>query len=214
MTTTRYLISDRDEFARIYKNVSHVFDLTKRFPDAVCLLRDAKVFLFEYDLVAGADFWPSLCAMARLHSDNEVDAMVVDPDPVKYFNSEFGLYSAFRLNVDRDASDYWDALTEGPPGWEADALRYRADVWAAAGPSRSWGLWNDRPSGISSLYSKDIDGLDRWASETSVPILAPDGAELLIAQEYGATGLPGDVATLFRRNFANAQGSAKGRPAP
>lgn len=207
--TTGYLTSDSDEFARIRENLSQVFDLAKRFPDRVWRLQKARTFLFQYDLVAGADFWPALSSLARLHCDGEVDALVIDPSPVEYFHSEFGLYSAFCLEVDCDSSDYWDALTEGPPCWEADALRYRADVWAATGPSREWGLWNDRPSGISTIYSTDVGGLDAWASSSSVPILTPDEAESLIAQEYQVARLPTEVAALFRENFAEFAGTSQ-----
>lgn len=197
-------IKKSSDFELIRGVASTVFDLRQRIPGRICRLPCAISCLFDYDQVTAGSFWPMLRSLALLHDEREIQISVVEPDPVEYFHREFGLYSAFRLGMDATSDEYWDALAEGPPGWEADALRYRADVWVAVGPSKNWGLWNDRDTGISVAYSIPTVGLRQWEEDASDLILTTDEAEQLIAQGRGQETPGKEFVAAFRKNVVSA----------
>jgi hypothetical protein len=183
MSKPLYLIKDLADFERINHHVNQVFDVGVSFLDQPFRADVGEFFLFPYEFVAGERFWPTLVDLAELHSDSEIEVMVLSPDPIEYFYREFEYYSAFVISTESASADYWAALSEGPPGWEADALAYRAERWVIVGPSASWGIWNDRAYGLSVVCSRPDPRLENWVRSVSNRVLSGADAEKTLKLE-------------------------------
>jgi hypothetical protein len=195
-----HLVVARSEFDQVRRDAESVFDTAGALPGRVCRIDAAESCWFEDATVAAGDFWPDLRKLALLHGDTCVEILVLEPDPVTYFLSNFGIYSAIRLSVESSADDYWDALTEGPPGWEADALRYRAERWIATGESKAWGLWNDRHVELAAVYSRPVPGLAGWRDALAVRPLDLEEAEAVMALAF-RDDVPQQILDALRENW-------------
>jgi hypothetical protein len=198
-----YLVSDASRFDRIRADAEQAFDLRSALPGPVCRIPDVRTLWFEDAVVASGDFWPALQTLARLHGDPAVGLLALDPDPVDYYYANFKLYGALSLPTASSAADYWDALTEAPPGCEAAAIRYNADRWVAFGQSRRWGVWYERDGvELAAVFSAIVPGLAAWRTAlTDTPLEIEDAQDIIRL----ATGreVPDVVVHALRDNWGH-----------
>jgi hypothetical protein len=195
-----YLVAERSEFDRIIQDADRVFDTRAEFPGPVCRIEAAEAFWFEDATVAAGPFWPNLKRLALLHGDAHIEVAVIKPDPAAYFFSTFGIFSAMRLSVELTAEDYWAALTEGPPGSDADALAYNAERWIATGESAAWGLWSERGVELATVYSRATPGLAAWRHGLTEQPLTLEEAEEILSLTYGRA-VPSHVKSALHDNW-------------
>jgi hypothetical protein len=84
-------------------------------PDLVCLVFD------DADLRT-KDFVRALNTLLRLGDDVSCTYLVLDPDPLNYFQRHFGKYSALRFESPIVPEDFLARLSEDPGDSPADAL--------------------------------------------------------------------------------------------
>jgi hypothetical protein len=196
-----YLIGDRSQFDRVRADAAHVFDLGSQLPGPVCRLPDVRTFWFEDAIVASGRFGVALQRLASLHGDQTVGLLVLAPDAVDDYYRHFQLYGAFALPIGAGAGAYWDALTEAPAGSDADAILYNANRWVAAGESRRWGVWYERPGvELAAVFSQDTPGLADWQSSLpDAPLGIADA--LAIVELARGRPVPDAVERALRDNW-------------
>jgi hypothetical protein len=137
------LVSERREFEVVRETVSKDFHLDRRFPESVFKNPKPRT-LFCQDLgVMGPSFWPAIQRLARVHGDDRIDFLVLEPDAETYYREGYGIYPAISLPVDSSEDDYWNSVSYEPDGDPTGALVFSARVFAVSGPSGKWGCWGE-----------------------------------------------------------------------
>ncbi len=194
-------IESREQFEELQRDAERVFSLTAHLPLNPCKIPEQQVCFFPYESVTSEPFWPSLISLAKLHGDHSIQIIIIDPDPVDYYEARFDVFGALCLAIDADPGSYWSALTAAPGNSPADALAFRAETWAAVGHSGEWGFWNEQPYGISIAYSRHIDGLAAWIDSVSSDAVSRETVEGLVAQNFAGSSLPEEFAQTFCESF-------------
>ena len=84
-----------------------------------------------------------LSAAGRVHGDDRIDFLVLEPDAETYYREGYGIYPAISLPVDSSEDDYWNSVSYEPDGDPTGALVFSARVFAVSGPSGKWGCWGE-----------------------------------------------------------------------
>jgi hypothetical protein len=168
MSSPISFLSRETEFESWRNLVAGVLNDETRLPESPFTKRFSRYSFEEFDWMLSADCWPVLVNLAKASGDTNILVAVLEPDPVRYFKTEFGVYNwaVLPMNVEKDA--YWTFLNLAPGESPADSVLANSETVLWMPPSQKWVIWGERSSGLCVLASeintvvwKDIE----WANE-------------------------------------------------
>jgi hypothetical protein len=134
--------------------ISRAVDTGSRLPEWPFLSVRGYVSICEYDSVLGSWFFPVIHELARVHGDDSITFVVLEPDP-SYYMRAYSHFPGFRLAPHVSPDDYWEALSYEPNGDPTGAIAYTANVIALVGSSRRWAVWGQRDWEIALVLAEE-----------------------------------------------------------
>lgn len=168
MSSPISFLSRETEFECWRRLVAGVLNDEIRLPASPFTKRFRRYSFEEFDWLLSADCWPVLANLAKASGDTNILMAVLEPDPVRYFRTEFGIYNWAVLPIDAQKDAYWTFLNLAPDGSPADSVLANSETVLWMPPSQKWVIWGERSLGLCVLASeidtvlwKDI----AWANE-------------------------------------------------
>lgn len=134
----------RDDFEAVREGVSRVFHLKRRFPEMVFRKPSSRILFCEYGAALSPELWPAFQCLARLHGDDRINLLVVEPDFQSHYLEKHGVYPGISLSVESSEDEYWNIIGHEPESGLGGAIYISADVIAITGTSGAWGCWGER----------------------------------------------------------------------
>ncbi|MFD2025080.1 hypothetical protein [Promicromonospora aerolata] len=134
---------DRSEYGAFLTRMWQVIDPGTRLPAGPFRSELGQVDVCEYNEFSDDDFAKALEVLGRVHGDESISLVVVDPDPEEYHIRDLGHFPCFSVPTGDIGSSYWEAVSYEPQGDPGGAVLY-ADTFAIFGESGSWAVWGQR----------------------------------------------------------------------
>ena len=134
---------DRAEYDASLARMAQVVDPGARLPAWPFRSKQGQVDLCEYNEFSDDDFTKALEVLARVHNDESISLVVVDPDPEEYHIRDLGHFPSFSVPTSDVGRSYWDAVSYEPHDDPGAAVLY-ADTFAIFGESGTWSVWGQR----------------------------------------------------------------------
>jgi hypothetical protein len=146
--------ANRETYVAIRKHLNAVVDSTRVFPDQVFKGSNGSDVVFtEAPYVISPGFWESMKDLARLHGDDHILLLVLDPSNDDYYYPEFGVYFALSLSIHASVEEYVVAVTCQPDPQYADSILFTANRIAVSGASGTWALYSERGPDLDAMWS-------------------------------------------------------------
>lgn len=168
MSSPISFLSRETEFESWRGLVAGILTDQVRLPESPFTKRFGRYSFEEFDWMLSAGCWPALAELAKTSGDVNILLAILEPDPVRYFKTEFGIYNWAVLPVNIEKDDYWNFLNLAPGESPADSVLANSEMVLWMPSSQKWAIWGERSSGLCVLASEintvvwqDID----WAKK-------------------------------------------------
>jgi hypothetical protein len=111
-----------DEHLRRAKTI---LSRTSAFPKCIFSVPPASWAFFESGDLTSRELFEFLLHLCEMTDDPGFVFMMVDPDPINYFQKHFGWLPAARFSPGDRVEDFPEFVTKDPGGSLADAIAYR-----------------------------------------------------------------------------------------
>lgn len=193
---------DRAGFLAVRSTIAKVFDLDARLPGQVFAGNRDDALFCEFDVLLAPDLWPAMQTMARWHGDEQIDLLVLDPDPDEFYQCQYGMYPAASLPVDGDEDDYWNAVGFDSTPDVMGSIHFSAEVVAITGKSGKWGVWGERGPEVAVFRGfPDAASRDEWRESYGPFLDAPEALQSYISMAFQDQIVPADYAATLLGNY-------------
>ena len=151
------LITEEGMFSALMAECDTIFSAKQKLPQQVFLKKFKKFYAFSYSQTLKDEFAKFLSTIAADFSDERVNYVTLEPDPVKYYFKHCGFYGLASFKPMKLMDNYTKVMSRGGA---ADSFRVRGgDIGAFWGSSMEWGIYCDRISWDICLMgvSRDLD---------------------------------------------------------
>ena len=187
---------------------AHVFS-GHHFPKQVFAAADGYFLFFEFARAFSEGAWCMFVRLAREFGDQMVWAKTVEPDPISFYEANFGEVAEFKFSADDSAGTYTSQMHNWPTASIADAIAYRSDVVAWAGTSGRWAAWGERELNLCVLHVVAQERLVKelvLMPDDFVPLFAvEDALSNVVSSELGAQELAA-FANEMRQSYPATRG--------
>nr|WSX50118.1 hypothetical protein OG409_14895 [Streptomyces sp. NBC_00974] len=199
---------DRDGYLTVRSHSAATFDHEASLPGQVFKEIAGDTLFCEFDAVFDPDFWPALCAMARMHGDEHVELLVLDPDCDAYYIPEHRVYPAVALSVDAGVDDYWAAIGHEPGAEDVmGTIAISANVITVTGPSGRWGCWGERDPEVAVFRGfPSAAARDGWAERFGPVLEVSEALDSYLAPAFWRNGLPDGYAATLTTHYGPSGG--------
>ncbi|WP_454860619.1 hypothetical protein [Promicromonospora soli] len=185
---------DRSEYDVFLYRMGQVVDPGSRLPAWPFCSKQGQVDLCEYNEFSDDDFTEALEALARVHGDERISLVVVDPDPEEYHIRSLGHFPSFSVPTTDIRSSYWDAVSYEPHDDPGAAVLY-ADAFAIFGESGTWSVWGQRDWEVVVVHAED--SVRPWREHTDIFLPPEVAVERFIQPELGGSKWSREETDLF-----------------
>ncbi|MFE6921631.1 hypothetical protein ACFVAV_11340 [Nocardia sp. NPDC057663] len=134
MAGSGYLHRRQDDYDGVRARADAFFEVDRRFPEDVFKQGCSRTMFMEFETGLSRYAWPALSALARMHGDDIIDVVTIDPGPGSLnFPAHWDLYPSFSLSVDATSDDYAAATNELCPEGRASMIHQLSDVVVITG---------------------------------------------------------------------------------
>ncbi|WP_326835142.1 hypothetical protein VSH64_09485 [Amycolatopsis rhabdoformis] len=203
MSNSYSAVADYGEYREFCDRVNEVFDISSRLPRQVFRRIRTESLFGPYDDVIDPEFWPVIANLAKLHGDDKVFLLVVDPDPREYYLRETGLYPAVSFSLTASEEDYWEAVGFDSVGDVKPSIALSSEVIALTGESGRWGCWAERSPEVA-VYRGDLSGIkgnDELAKRFGPFRSVVDSLSIDISRSFRSDSAPGWYSEELTANY-------------
>ena len=174
-------IRTKEQFDLAQSELLEIFDFQKEFPENPFNSQYSNYQFEEFDWMLSGEFWPVLKEVANRSLDNKIALSVIDPDPEKYFFSNFGFYNWAELSTAMTTAEYWEIINIPPVQSPADSILVNSEKLFIYPSSKKWAIFGSRSEGLCVLGSKyDMPNVGwrdlEWAADISQGSISQDFA--------------------------------------
>lgn len=175
---------DRSEYGAFLTRMRQVIDPGTRLPAWPFRSELGQVDVCEYNEFSDDGFAKALEVLARVHGDESISLVVVDPDPEEYHIRDLGHFPCSSVPTGHIGSSYWEAVSYEPQGDPGGAVLY-ADTFAIFGESGSWAVWGQRDWEVVVVRA---EGTTRsWREQTDIFVSPEVAVQRFIQPELGGS---------------------------
>jgi len=170
------------EVAAFEENVRRaraVLDRISAFPRSIFQTPPASLAFLDYGHVTSRELFERLVDLCKVNDERGFVFMMTAPDPVNYFQKNFGWLPAASFSCEDQVSAFTEFVTRDPGGSPADAIAYRSDEIMAISDGAAVALYGrrDREIAVLGSFAKAVD----FRSGKGPPSIFMDS---LMAYEY------------------------------
>ncbi|MFD0558455.1 hypothetical protein ACFQ3B_15590 [Stackebrandtia endophytica] len=198
-------MADYDEYHAVRSFNETVFDMNARFPDQVFRKPAGDSLFGEFDFLLTPKIWPALCSVARLHGDDRIELVVLEPDGGDFYLSQGLGYPAVSLSVEASADDYWAEVGFEPDGDALGSITISANVVAITGASGKWGCWGERDIEVAVFQGFPDEATRRdWWEQFGPFLEVSDALETYISSAFYSAPMPDAFIKALTTNYRSA----------
>jgi hypothetical protein len=149
----------QEKYDHLWTGLSYIINKSIQLPQKIVARKYKYSYLFEDHLFMEEDFYNDICFIAKCHGDENINLMILEPDPIKYYKKHFSLIPFVCWSITDSYDNYWDIINHSPSEKYADSIVDRVDTMVFYSDSFKWCIYIDRnfEVGFIFLFNQDIN---------------------------------------------------------